>query len=124
MDELYDYKTTNENYLIMDTAVINKLLSLPPIATEFREMTANFEPFIVSKKVDNCSLIHALIFRDKTDRNKAFYLMDKFSQKIGYTEQFFYRGEYITEEMILELRKNNDMNEFRDMYIDNAMQIA
>ncbi len=121
MEELYDYETTHENYLIMDTAVINKLLAVPSIAIEFREMTANFEPFIVSKQVDNCSLIHALIFRDKTDRNKAFYLIDNFSQKIDYKEQFFYRGEYITEDMILDLRKNGNINEFRDMYIENQV---
>ena len=95
---------TKRNMLVVNTNMVKMFMNL---TTDYTIMTASLPAFTVTKKINGCPYIHALMFITKQDRDKAFQIMTQYGidKKVEYP--YVYLGERVTSEMITLLNENH-----------------
>lgn len=101
----------HSNVIILNTAMV-KILNSPISPIKFLSVSTKFQSVaFFTETINGCRYIHGLYFYNKDGRDNALKLLEEYKYKLnksfGYSYDFFYRGEDVTEEMIRELNNNN-----------------
>lgn len=96
----------------------NMVQMLMQFRDDYQAMTSSLPKFTLALQANECKYVHVLLFLSSSDRDRAFSIMKEYQTEDAKIKfPFFYKGEYVTADMIKMLNQNHgDFSSWEGLY--------
>ena len=90
----------NKRVIVVNSKMVQMFMDL---FDDYSVFSLSLPPFVLSENLGGCKHLHSLMFVFEEDRETAWHQFEQYSKDKKVQHRWFYRGEMVTREKILEL---------------------